>query len=66
MVRKEKGLPREPFLMRKAKSAFAAAQCSASTQQGQSGQRQAAGFWNLGLDIPIFQYIRAAREKRAK
>ena len=25
-----------------------------------------AGFWNLGLDIPIFQYIRAAREKRAK
>ena len=24
------------------------------------------GFWNLGLDIPIFEYIRAAREKRAK
>ena len=25
-----------------------------------------AGFWNIGLDIPIFQYIRAAQEKRAK
>ncbi len=25
-----------------------------------------AGFWNVGFDIPIFEYIKAAREKRAK
>lgn len=25
-----------------------------------------AGFWNVGLDIPIFEYIRAARAKRGQ
>ncbi len=25
-----------------------------------------AGFWNVGFDIPIFDYIKAAREKKSK